>query len=233
MLSCNPRRLQRAFTLIELLVVIAVIAVLIGLLLPALSRAREAGRNVVCLGNLRSCAALVQAYADDNKGLSPALGRPYTDAPNWAVVVQNLAGVQGTTVGETLTPKSVVVCPSAVAYYGRPLNRAYAINVTGHEGDASGAGGFDDASVTVHINLNKINAGLRPPLFIDSAWVAPPLERTASVISFRVADHVAPAAPGISRIGRWHGKGQFDAAYFDGAASITKDVPDTWREPLP
>lgn len=228
------RRKQSAFTLIELLVVIAVIAVLIGVLLPALSTARNAGRSVVCLANLRSCAALVQTYADDNKGLSPALGRPYTDAPNWAVVVQNLAGVQGSTVAETLTPKSVVVCPSAVANYGRPLNRAYAINVTGHEGDpSSGAGGFDDASVTVHINLAKINTALHQPLFIDSAWVAPPLERTASVISLRNPDHVSPAPPGISRIGRWHGKNQFNTAYFDASASVTKDVPDSWREPLP
>jgi prepilin-type N-terminal cleavage/methylation domain-containing protein len=219
---------RRAFTLIELLVVIAIIAVLIGLLVPTISKAREAGRAVTCLSNLRSCATLIQMYADEHKGLSPALGRPYTAAPNWAVVVQNLTGIQGTTVGETLTPRSVVVCPSATAFYGRPLNRAYAINVTGKEGDpATGAGGFDDANLTVHIRLDLVNPALRQPLLMDSANVGPPLERTASVLSFAIPDHVA------NRLGRWHGRKQFQAALLDGSTELVSEVRETWGQGLP
>lgn len=60
-----------AFTLIELLVVIAVIALLIGLLLPALRGAREAGRAAVCLSNQRSIISVLALYADDAKRFIP------------------------------------------------------------------------------------------------------------------------------------------------------------------
>ena len=55
-----------AFTLIELLVVIAIIAVLMAILLPSLSRAREQGKRAVCLNSLRQLGLAWNVYADDN-----------------------------------------------------------------------------------------------------------------------------------------------------------------------
>ncbi len=63
---------RAAFTLIELLVVIAVIALLTGLLVPVLSRAREQGRRAVCMGNIRQFIIGIQVYASDARERLPS-----------------------------------------------------------------------------------------------------------------------------------------------------------------
>src|SRR4051794_18855694 len=65
------RSIKRGFTLVELLVVIAIIAVLIAILLPGLSRARQRAVEVQCMSNLRQLGVLMMNYALEFKGRYP------------------------------------------------------------------------------------------------------------------------------------------------------------------
>ena len=63
----------KGFTLIELLVVMVIIALLVGLLLPALGRAKEEAQKTQCRSNLRQIGLAMEMYANDNRGYLPAL----------------------------------------------------------------------------------------------------------------------------------------------------------------
>jgi prepilin-type N-terminal cleavage/methylation domain-containing protein/prepilin-type processing-associated H-X9-DG protein len=136
--KCARPRAARAFTLIELLVVIAVIAVLGALLLPALSGAKEQGRKIGCLNNLKQLQICWELYADDYGGTLPPNDDVSAASSNtvenfnqtswcqgWPRTDTNTAGLQAGLLFPYNRQAAIYHCPSDVSLVqdanGNPL----------------------------------------------------------------------------------------------------------------
>lgn len=118
-----PRRLRfnhsmqsRGFTLVELLVSLGIIAVLIGLILPALSGSMSSARSARCKANLRSLVLGLQAYRDDQRGIIPwaTVIPPKIDDPQPFLALASYIGVplpEGV-LGEEVARIEPYACPA-------------------------------------------------------------------------------------------------------------------------
>ena len=153
-------RTQNGFTLIELLVVIAIIAILAGMLLPALAKAKGKARSVKCASNMRQISLAVTMHADELDGALPI-------ATNFAEPTTSPARIWVTAVAAFIGSKDVFLCPSAAdgQFGGTWAKRNW------HPIGYNGATTFDPRGVEGSITKPKLVAVPEPSLavlFVDT-----------------------------------------------------------------
>ncbi len=167
-MSLRPHK-TNAFTLIELLVVISIISLLIAILLPALSKARDAARNVQCLANEKQMGTVMMVYANNNDNHLPI---PYnnglTDYHSWPTTlaheIDSSVNMDDQPSNLTANQLKLFQCPRLLTYKGRTDVVTYAMNARSGMPDSR-------QNFSRGLRLDDASYGLSQVVMLtDAAW---------------------------------------------------------------
>jgi prepilin-type N-terminal cleavage/methylation domain-containing protein len=167
---------NQAFTLIELLVVIAIIAILAGLLLPALARAKAKGERIACLNNLRQISLFMQFYTDENNDVFPPHRNLGLTGPNAADANPSLTNWWGTSIiGYARNQSNLFHCASLKGKrvdFGLKWEWNFDCHKVGY--------GFNGYFLGIHPydgdNLSVAGINFQTKPWFKRAWIASPAE---------------------------------------------------------
>jgi prepilin-type N-terminal cleavage/methylation domain-containing protein/prepilin-type processing-associated H-X9-DG protein len=227
-----PALAKRGFTLVELLVVIGIIALLLSILLPALSRAREASKATKCLSNVRQMGMAAMMYADENHGYLPPTSGPtetmtVDDGSTQSVAIRWYGGSYGgVTTGTFVASASPLAqywgtanlggCPSFVDY--EPILRPGYGNCDYAYSDWCGRGPTGTGTGS-GMKLTMFRDAADKAIFWDSARIinGVSIDRTPWGYPSSGNPNTTPPTPDPNFHGRHNGMG--NVAWLDGHAS--------------
>jgi prepilin-type processing-associated H-X9-DG protein len=225
-------RSTAAFTLIELLVMIAIIAILAGMLLPTLGKAKEKARKISCYNNLKQMGLAMQMYADEFNGRIPRGNLPYW----WLTYIPYLGGTSASR--DQFGRVKVYTCPS---YPNKRQVMCYVVNAWQFSSPRDTTG----SEVTGPTSLNRLQSPVETIYFADneSASWRPIFTVTNIIGSDDLNDVWSPTHLPYGASGRTlsserrvaakrHGEGA-NLMYFDGHAgwlNARRMRVDDWRE---
>ena len=224
------RQRIEGFTLIELFVVIAIIAILVAMLLPALAKAKEAGKRANCLSNLHQMGIALLMYGEDAGGYVPRGNEPLW----WQVMTPYLGGRRT----NDYTKVRIYTCPS---YPDKKQLICYVVNawqfsspldmVGGELNGLSKVSRFQRPADTIYLADNEHGSwrpiisdlGVTISAELNDVWSAEHLPYTAGGVTLKPERRVAAAR---------HGRGP-NLLFVDGHSAFKKAkliTVDDWRE---
>jgi len=170
---------KKAFTLIELLVVISVMSLLMAILMPVLARARQRGKTIVCLSNLRQLAIAAQLYTGNNDGYYPIaqMGMKFTP-PTVTIYEWDFVAVKNWSTGKVKvvpgilwqgdTIEKIQQCPS----YRGSANTVYDSPYTGYNYNTSYIGHGTGEKIEMPARAVQVRKPDSCALFGDGGYIA-------------------------------------------------------------